>query len=133
MNLKGYRIYAAPLLRIALSLVFLWFGLNQLLNGQAWLGWLPSWTVLLPISGETLLLFNGGLETLFGLFLLLGIFTRVSSLVLGLHLLVIAASLGYSDVMVRDLGLTLATLAVFLQGQDLFCLESRWEKSKTLL
>ena len=133
MNLKGYIIYAASLLRVSMSLVFLWFGLNHLLNSSGWIFWLPTWMLALPVSPQVLLMINGAIETLFGILLVLGLLTRASSAVLTIYLLMITAHLGYNDVMIRNLGLTLAMLSVFLQGPDLFCIESRWKKSKKTL
>jgi len=125
MNLEKYKGYAPILLRITVSLVFLWFGLNQLFNASNWLGWLPSFAYSLPIKPIYLILFNGAFETVFGILLIVGLFTRLSSLLLSLHLLGIAFSLGYNDVAIRDFGLALATLSIFLNGHDKCCLDSK--------
>lgn len=68
---------------------------------------------------------NGVFETMFGIMLLLGAFTRISSLLLSIHLFFIAISLGYNDLAIRDMGLTVATVAVFLNGPDRLCLDNR--------
>jgi len=125
---------AAVLLRIGLSLVFLWFGFNQLLFPESFLGYLPEWVMghardsiphymmvmmsYLPENLSILIIVNGIFEITFGTLLLLGVFTRISSLVLAAHLAFIAVSLGYNDVAVRDFGLVIAALSVFLHGPD---------------
>src|SRR3989338_4294481 len=66
---------------------------------------------------------------LFFLFLVLGVFTRFSALVLGLHLFGIAFSLGYNDIAVRDFSLALATMAVVFYGSDRLCYDKKLRKS----
>ena len=122
----------APIVvRIAMSLVFLWFGSQQLMNTSAWLSFVPD--VALSISGLSavaLVHFNGAFEIVFGLCLLGGFFTRTSALLLGLHLLSISLSLGASAIAIRDYGLALATLSVFLYGMDRLCLDTRFYSKK---
>ena len=60
--------------------------------------------------------------------LLVGYYTRVSSLLLTIHLLGISISLGYNDIAIRDLVLTIATFVVFLNGKDKWCLDSKYKK-----
>lgn len=110
--------YGIVIARVALSLVLLWFGLNQIFNTSAWFAWLPSWTNSLPVSPAVLILFNGFLEVVLGVLLILGLFTRIVSLVAAIHLLTIVFSLGYNDVAVRDSGLMLVALSVFFTGPD---------------
>ena len=62
-------------------------------------------------------------EFVLGMFLILGIYVRFSSFILGIHLLGISISLGYGQTMIRDLGLALATLSVFLNGRDRLCIQ----------
>lgn len=142
INLEDYKKYAPLVLRIGLALVFLWFGISQLVNTESFIGYIPSWIsphgaeivhehplqllhdVPIP-SVHIIILANGILETVFGLFLLIGLWTRVSAAILALHLFGIAISLGYNDIMIRDLGLALATASIFLSGPDRWCLDSR--------
>jgi uncharacterized membrane protein YphA (DoxX/SURF4 family) len=119
------------LLRIAMSGVFLWFGISQLAQPETFLGWLPAWTDLLPITPERFIVLNGAFEALFGTLLLIGIFTRAVAVLLSLHLVGIALSLGYNDVMVRDVGLALATLSIALAGPDPWCLDARIARRST--
>jgi len=59
----------------------------------------------------------------FALLLLIGLYTRIVSLLLSLHLFHIISIVGYGAIGARDLALALATLAIFLHGPDEFCLD----------
>jgi len=117
--------YAPVFLRISISLVFLWFGLVQLFDRESMIGYLPQFAYSLPVEPFTLIFLNGIFETVLGGLLLLGLFTRISSFLLGLHLIGITFSLGYNDIAIRDLGLALATFAIFLHGPDKWCLDKK--------
>ena len=94
VSMQRYPEGAAILVRLALSVVFLWFGLNQLFDAASFMGFVPSWAYNLPVSVTTLVLFNGVFETIFGLALLLGVFVRPVAFLLALHLVGIAFSVG---------------------------------------
>jgi len=122
---------AAPLVaRIALALVFLYFGFSQLRDPSSFVGWLPAEAALLPISGAKFVLLNGVFEVLFGSLLLLGIYTRLSAALLGLHLLGIAVSMGFTQTGVRDLGLAFATIAVALHGPSRYSLDAFFTRKR---
>jgi len=127
-NMKLYKEYAPILLRISISLVVLWFGLNQIFNRELLAGYLPQFAYNLPIEPLTIILIIGIFETIFGLLLIIGLFTRIASFLLTLHILGIAFSLGYNDVAIRDIGLALATFAIFLYGPDKWCLDNKLRK-----
>jgi uncharacterized membrane protein YphA (DoxX/SURF4 family) len=136
-----YKECAPSVLRIGIALVVLWFGINQLINPQSFLGYVPQWFSShsaqlvhehplqllhsLPLTPHILIMGNGILEVIFGIFLLLGLFTRISSLIVSLHLFIIALGLGYNDIMIRDLGLAIAAFSIFLYGNDAWCLNDK--------
>jgi uncharacterized membrane protein YphA (DoxX/SURF4 family) len=126
MDFNKLNNYGPFILRVGIALVFLWFGSQQLLHSVEWTGWLPSWTQNLPVSRTTFVFMNGIFEVIFGTLLFLGLFTRLSSLLLGLHLLAIAFTIGYNDVGVRDFGLAIATLSIFFYGS------SKWPAGRKL-
>ncbi len=127
------RKFSPVLLRVAMALVMLWFGTHQLLQPEQWFAFLPSWTNSLPISQTTFVYLNGWFEVSFGVLLFLGFYTRIVALLLGLHLLGIAFSLGYTALGVRDFGLALATLAVFFYGSSGWSLDMLMDsRSKSL-
>jgi len=119
------KINGATLLRIGISFVFLWFGSQQFLHPEMWIGFIPEWVIhLSPVGAVTLLHINGALELVFGTTLLFGFFTRVSALILALHMGHITTMMGYSSIGVRDFGLTVATFAIFLNGADHITLDN---------
>ena len=118
--MEKLKIFAPTFLRISMSLVILWFGVQQVIDASSWLAYLPAWTTSLPISQLTIVYLNGTFEIIFGTFLLLGFYTRIVALVLALHLFDIAYTVGYDAIGIRDLGLALSTLAVFFYGSDAF-------------
>lgn len=117
--------FSAPFLRASLSLVFLWFGFNQIFDPLIWESYVPEFVLKFGFSAADLVLVNGVFEVVLGFALLLGIYVRFTALILGVHLFVIAASFGLSAVGVRDFGLALATLSVAMQGSDFLCLTNR--------
>ncbi|RJQ18195.1 DoxX family membrane protein [Candidatus Woesearchaeota archaeon] len=145
MNLDSLKKYAPVVLRIALALVFLWFGINQLFFPNDFIGYLPNWAVqdqagignvmhsvvnALPGKAYTLLAINGLVEVLLGIALLMGFFTRISAIILGAHLFIIMISLGYNEIAVRDFGLVFATVAIFLNGPDIWCVDNLLKKRR---
>ena len=142
MHLNQYKDYAPVVVRIGISLVFLWFGLHELTDAASFVGWLPDFITnphgmmmggmqMMHVNFTPLRFVygNGIFEVVFGLLLLLGLFTRVSAFLLGIHLLGIAFSIGYNEIGVRDFGLTLATFSIFLYGADIWCLDRKRKKS----
>lgn len=117
-NLKEY---GPAVLRIAMALVFFWFAINQLIAPNDWTGYLPEF--LYNTANPAIFIYvNAIFEIIFGTLLILGIFTRIAALLLGLHLLGISITLGWSAIAIRDYGLALATLAIVLNGPDKLCL-----------
>ena len=117
---KGLK-YSPIIMRISIALVFLWFGFNQIFLPEDFLGYLPDFTS--SFNPSLLILLNGCLEVILGIFLILGLFTRLASFILAIHLLGIMFSLGYNEIEVRDFGLMMAAFAIFLHGEDEWCLD----------
>lgn len=115
--------YSAPLLRITLSLVFIWFAIDQFRDPETWSGFVPLWITDMGFSATMLVTANAVFEIVLGTLLLLGVFVRPVAFLLAIHLACITMSLGYNAIAVRDFGLTLATLAVSLHGVDAYCLK----------
>ncbi|MBS3094824.1 DoxX family protein [Candidatus Pacearchaeota archaeon] len=122
MSFKFQFDYGKVILRISLSLVFLFFGISQIYNPASWTGFVPSFVSSIITPG-TAILINGFVEIFFGLLLIFGLYTRFSSLILGLHLFGIAFSIGFNPLGIRDFGLALATLSIFFSEPDKLCLD----------
>jgi len=141
--------YSTDIVRIALSIVFLWFGINQLVNPESFLGYVPQWIYphepqmmhehhfqfmhgIPNVQVHAIIMSNGAFETVFGIFLILGLFTRIAAFLLAFHLFGIAFSLGYNDVAVRDFGLALATISLIFSGAGQLSLDNKLRKDKFL-
>lgn len=117
------------LLRVVLSLVFLYFGFQQVLHPGDWTGFVPGFLSFQNITPNNIVMINGIVELSLGVFLLVGLYTKFSAIILSLHLFGIVFSMGLSPLSVRDLGLAVATLVVFLNGADRYCVDYKFVKN----
>lgn len=120
------------LVRYSLVALFLWFGIMQLFDPQAWLTYLPEWTGYIPINPATFIQLNGLFEVILAVALFIGIFTRVAAGLLGLHLLGIAISVageGSVALGVRDGVLALCTLSLMVGKPDPWTLDG-WKRAE---
>lgn len=125
--------YSSVCLRIAIASVFLWFGFSQLKGAESWTRLVPDYVLsILPLSPTTLVHIHGSVEILLGLLLLLGLFTRTVALLLAINLAHITFILGYGPTGVRDFALTIATLAIFLNGADEWSIDAQIARSRNL-
>ena len=119
------KTHAPVVLRYAMSLVIIWFSLQQFTNPGNWIAYVPDSVVtFLHTNPLTLVHFNAWFELIFGIFLVLGWNTRLAAFLLALHLLDIMWVVGYGEIGVRDFGLAIATLVVCMNGADLLCLDN---------
>ena len=121
---------ANVILRVSLALVFLYFGISQISDPGAWSVFVPDFFKVSGISGNNVVLFNGFVELVLGTFLLIGLYVRISALILSLHLFGIAFSIGFNPLGIRDFGLAFATLALYFYGYDRYTVDYRFEKKK---
>jgi len=124
--------WAAPMaLRYGMSMVILWFSFQQFLHNGEWTAYVPDSAVSLShLSASTLVFFNAAFELIFGVMLAFGWMTRISALLLALHLFDIMYVVGYGQIGVRDFGLAVGTLVVFMQGPDVLCVDDRVDRSE---
>jgi len=122
--MKKLRMFSPVLLRIGVSLVFLWFGTNQLSDPTNWVAYVPQSIVdISHVSVTVIVYLNGIFEIVAGAALLLGIFTRTAALLLALHILDITLIVGLDATGVRDFGISIATVCVWLNGMDWLSLD----------
>lgn len=119
------RDVSKAVLRIGIGLIFLYFGFAQAISPDSWAAYVPSFLSGGIISANNLVILNSIFELTLGLFLIFGIYTRISSLLLAVHLFFISLSIGFNPIGVRDFGLSVATLVIFLNGPDRFCLDNK--------
>ena len=119
--LESIRVHGQIFLRISMGLMYIWFGINQILYPDLFLKYIPNYTNSLfsPIIGVYI---NGIFEILLSTTLLFGFFVRSSALILSVHLFIIGFSLVSGGTMVRDIALATALFVVFLNGKDKWCL-----------
>lgn len=129
--LEGLRVHTPVFLRISMGLMYLWFGINQLISPELFFGFIPYYARSFPFSPLATVYLNGTFEVLFSSILLLGIFVRFSALALSVHLYFIGFSLGYNGIMIRDIALATAIFVVFLNGDDKFCLSRILERRRS--
>ena len=67
----------------------------------------------------------GAVEFIVGIMLLVGYHTRIAAVIAGLQLIVIIASFGFSDIMIRDTGLLLVGIGIFLLGAGEYSVDKR--------
>ncbi len=120
--LELFRVNAPLLLRVSMGLMYLWFGVKQILNPEPFLNFIPNYASFLPFSPLETVYLNGVFEILFAGVLLLGFFVRFTAFILAIHLYIIGLSVGDKGIMVRDLALATALFVVFLNGNDKWCL-----------
>lgn len=100
------------LLRLALGITFLWIGIDMVRFPQNWIGYLPA-TIPFGLSRENALQGNALFDIGIGALLLLNKLPRGTSLFATLHLAGILVVNGIDGVLVRDVGLFGAALALF--------------------
>lgn len=128
--MNKYKNFAPALLRLGLAMVFIWFGTNQLLDQAMWVKLIPEQVVSITgLSPETIVIMNGAFEILMAVLLSFGIWVRLVAILLSVHLLMIIGDLGLTAVGVRDVGLLLAMLSVFLHGSD----DYSYDKPKNII
>lgn len=107
--------FGLHLLRLGLAGVFLYFGFSQLFDSLNWVSVVPDWAVnLISLPPAMIVMANGVMEIILGSLLAMGFFVRIISIILGLHLIPIAFSFGFSPTAVRDLGLVLSIFSLCL-------------------
>lgn len=112
-------------LRVGLSILFLWFGFSQFLDQSAWISWVPQWAMnLTGLEAEMIVLLNGGFEIAFGVLLALGLYIRPAAALLGLHLAVLVFEIGLSPIGLRDFTIMMASFALALMPPDSYSLDA---------
>ena len=102
---------APTFLRVGVAGVFLYFGISQITGPEAWVTWIPDFVLeYSPVSDVALIQINAVYEIVAGTMLLVNWHRRLAALLRGGHLLHIALMMNFGPLMVRDLGLTVATL-----------------------
>jgi len=98
-------------IRIGLAFVFVYFGIDKLVNPINWLGYIPAWIeTIVPL--RQFVLANGILEIILGLGLLYKKTLRLAANIIILFLVGVIISLGLDEVIARDVGLLFMAIAL---------------------
>lgn len=121
-----FELYAPSVLRFGMAAVILWFSFAQFLHADVWTAYVPDGAVAIThVSAIVLVYFNAVFELIFGILLTFGWRTRLVAFLLAAHLFDIMWIVGYGEIGVRDFGLALATLVVFMNGPDILCIQQK--------
>jgi uncharacterized membrane protein YphA (DoxX/SURF4 family) len=121
-------LYAGSVLRYGMASVILWFSVQQFMHPDVWTAYVPDSIVAMThVPAIMLVYFNAVFELVFGLLLVFGWQTRIVALLLALHLFDIMYTVGYGEIGVRDFGLAIATLTIFMNGPDSLCIQPKKE------
>jgi len=104
------------ILRVGLAVTFLWIGVLIFKQPEAWMGYLQPWVVkLLPISIEQVMLGTAVLDIGIGFLFLVDVLTWPAALLASLHLVIVLAVSGITDITVRDIGILAAAVALMTE------------------
>ncbi len=104
-------------LRVGLAVTFLWIGVLILRDPIGWGAFIQPWALaLLPGSVISMMIGTAILDILIGIFLLLDIYTWVAAAIGAAHIAVVLVTAGITDVTVRDIGLIVAAIALFIDS-----------------
>ena len=112
------------ILRVGLAITFLWVGILILKQPEAWAGYLQPWAMsLLTIPLEQAMIVTAFLDIVIGFLLLIDFFIWPAALVAALHLIIVLAVSGITDITVRDIGLLAGTLVLMADSWP-----PKWQK-----
>jgi len=111
MNKGAYHI-----LRLGLSITFIWIGIMILGDPEGWAILIDDWAAnLIPFDLNSMMISAGILDIVIGVFLLINRWTWLAALIGGLHMLAVLITVGIDAVTVRNIGLVGASFALFLE------------------
>lgn len=103
------------ILRVGLSITFLWIGILILKDPQGWSGYIQPWLLdLLPLTPSHIMVSTAILDITVGTLLLIDKLTWQASLVGAAHLITILIASGINSITVRDIGLLAGCLSLFI-------------------
>lgn len=100
-------------LRVSLGLVFLWIGTDILRHPDVWLGFVPA-NLPFGIPRAVGLKINGLFDIGLGVVLVVRVFPKTAAALAALHLTGILVTNGIDQIVIRDVGLLGASLALLV-------------------
>lgn len=117
--------YSNVILRISLAIVFFWFGIDKFFHPDYWVNaWVPQSVFLFAANFKIrpidIIYISGVFEVLVGTSLVTNIFIAFFSSLAVLFLGSIMLFNGFSEILVRDIGLIGALLSLIFWPKDRF-------------
>lgn len=104
-------------MRVGLAITFLWIGILIFRAPETWGGYLQPWAAgLLPLPLDQAMKGTAFLDIAIGIFLLIDWKTWLAALVAAVHLIIVLATSGITDITVRDIGLLAAAIAIMVES-----------------
>jgi len=122
--------HSSFVLRLGLGLVFLLLGINKMIKPEVWVGWIPLPLKPLLADANQFLFFNGLTEAILGLMLILGIYTKLASMVSAAFLFTILLFFGADDITSRDIGLLAMAITIMLLGPGELSVDEKYFKRR---
>jgi hypothetical protein len=109
-----YGRYGLPImfLRWGLGLTFAGIGIDILWHPDLWIGYVPESLPFISLSREVLLQAGGVLDIAIGVLLMMNVRLKIASFLAVAHLISIIAFNGIDAVLIRNIGLLGAALAI---------------------
>ena len=105
------------ILRVGIAVTFLWVGILILKEPEAWGGLIQPWAAdILPLPLKTAMFGTAVLDIFVGFMLLIDYFTWQAALLGSLHLIAVLTVSGINAIIIRDVGLLAATLAILVNA-----------------
>lgn len=101
------------ILRVGLGITFVWIGILIFKSPEAWGGYLQPWAAgLLPIPVEEAMKGTAVLDIAIGAFLLIDTWVWLAALIGAVHLVIVLATSGITDITVRDIAILASAIAL---------------------
>ncbi|MFT4308914.1 MAG: DoxX family membrane protein [Candidatus Woesearchaeota archaeon] len=117
--------YSKAVLRIGISIVFLWLGVLQLTDSQLWKEYVPDIIIGIIANPELLVVINGTVHIVLGTLLLAGGFTRITAWALSANLIIILLGIGYDIIGILTLGMLAGTISIAMTSNDPLRIDNR--------
>lgn len=103
------------ILRVGLAITFIWIGVLIIKQPEAWGGYLKPWAAgLLPMPLDRAMMGTAILDIVIGAFLLVDYWVWLAALVGTVHLVIVLAVSGITDITVRDIAILAGTIALLV-------------------
>ena len=117
--------YSSSILRIGLAIVYLWFGISQIMSPLLFTQYIPDFISALIENSELIVFITGILVSLLGLLLLLGLVTRIIAWILVIHTIIVLTGIGYNSMGVQSFGILIGTITIAMTRNDSLRLDNR--------